>query len=252
MIRILMHGCNGRMGRAIEELLKEEQELAIVAGVDAYPGEEKKYPTYETLTACKEAADIVIDFSTAVAIDDLLSFCVAKKLPLVLCTTGLSEEQLEQVSFVAKQIPVLKSANMSFGINLLMGLLKEAAKVLATRGYDIEVLERHHNQKVDAPSGTAIALADAINEEMEAPYEYIYDRSPVRQKRGANEMGMAVLRGGTIVGEHEVMFAGPDEVITFKHTAYSRTVFAKGAMEAARFLVNQPPGMYHMSDVIGL
>ena len=252
MVRILMHGCSGRMGKAIEELLIEEENLIIVAGVDAYTGGKKKYPTYESLSACEEEADVVIDFSNAGAVDDLLAFCVSKKLPLVLCTTGLSEKQLADVVSVATKIPILKSANMSLGINLLLEMLKDATRILATKGYDIEVLERHHNQKVDAPSGTALALADAINEEMESPYQYVYDRSPVRQKRGNNEMGIVALRGGSIVGEHEVMFAGPDEVITFKHTAYSRTVFAKGAMEAARFLVNQPPGMYSMSDVIGL
>jgi len=252
MIRILMHGCNGRMGQAMDVLVKEEDKLVIVAGVDAYPGEEKKYPTYETISACNETVDVVIDFSIACAVDELLIFCVKNRLPLVLCTTGLSDEQLAKVAKAATQIPLLKSANMSLGINLLMGLLKDAAKVLATKGYDIEILERHHNQKVDAPSGTALALADAINQELDPPYEYVYDRSPVRQKRGQKEIGIVALRGGTIVGEHEVMFAGPDEVLTLKHAAYSRTVFAKGAMEAARFLVNQPPGMYSMSDVIGL
>jgi len=251
MIRILMHGCNGRMGKEMEELVKEEENLIIVAGVDAYQ-EEKKYPSYKALSACTEKADVVIDFSNAEAVDELLTFCVVEKLPLVLCTTGLSEKQLEEVALAATEIPVLMSANMSLGINLLMGLLKDAAEVLSPRGYDIEVVERHHNQKVDAPSGTALALANAINEDMDSPYEYVYDRSPVRRKRGANELGIVALRGGTIVGEHEVMFAGPDEVITFKHAAYSRMVFAKGAMEAARFLVNQSPGMYNMGDVIGL
>lgn len=252
MIRILMHGCNGRMGKAIDELLKEEKELIVVAGVDAYFGEEKKYPIYQSLSACKEKADVVIDFSNAEAVDELVAFCVEEKLPLVLCTTGLSEKQLAEVNLVATKIPVLKSANMSLGINLLLEMLKDATRVLATKGYDIEILERHHNQKVDAPSGTALALADAINEELEVPFDYVYDRSPVRQKRGQEEIGIVALRGGTIVGEHEVMFAGSDEVITFKHAAHSRMVFAKGAMEAARFLVNQSPGMYNMGDVIGL
>jgi len=252
MIRILMHGCNGRMGRVMEELVKEEENLAIVAGVDVYPGEEKKYPVYKIISACKETVDVVIDFSTATAIDELLTFCVQNKLPLVLCTTGLSNELLEKVAEATKQIPLLKSANMSLGINLLMGLLKNAAKVLATAGYDIELVEKHHNQKIDAPSGTALALVDAINDEMGQAYHYVYDRSPVREKRGKMEIGIAAMRGGTIVGEHEVIFAGADEVISFKHTAHSRMVFAKGAMEAARFLVGKAAGIYDMSDVIGL
>ena len=173
-----------------------------------------------------------------------------KSLPVVLCTTGLSDEQLKKVDECSEKIAVLKSANMSMGINLLLKLLKDAAKVLAPAGYDIELVEKHHNQKLDAPSGTALALADSINEAMGNEYEYVYDRSQVRKKRDAKEIGISAVRAGTIVGEHEVIFAGTDEVIEFKHTAYSRSVFAKGAVEAGKFLVGQPAGMYDMGDVI--
>lgn len=194
--------------------------------------------------------DVVIDFSNAGAVDELLDYCVKKSLPVVLCTTGLSDEQLKKVDECSEKIAVLKSANMSMGINLLLKLLKDAAKVLAPAGYDIELVEKHHNQKLDAPSGTALALADSINEAMGNEYEYVYDRSQVRKKRDAKEIGISAVRAGTIVGEHEVIFAGTDEVIEFKHTAYSRSVFAKGAVEAGKFLAGQPAGMYDMGDVI--
>ena len=194
--------------------------------------------------------DVVIDFSNAGAVDELLDYCVKKSLPVVLCTTGLSDEQLKKVDECSEKIAVLKSANMSMGINLLLKLLKAAAKVLAPAGYDIELVEKHHNQKLDAPSGTALALADSINEAMGNEYEYVYDRSQVRKKRDAKEIGISAVRAGTIVGEHEVIFAGTDEVIEFKHTAYSRSVFAKGAVEAGKFLAGQPAGMYDMGDVI--
>ena len=192
----------------------------------------------------------MFDFSNAGAVDELLDYCVKKSLPVVLCTTGLSDEQLKKVDECSEKIAVLKSANMSMGINLLLKLLKDAAKVLAPAGYDIELVEKHHNQKLDAPSGTALALADSINEAMGNEYEYVYDRSQVRKKRDAKEIGISAVRAGTIVGEHEVIFAGTDEVIEFKHTAYSRSVFAKGAVEAGKFLAGQPAGMYDMGDVI--
>ena len=195
---------------------------------------------------------MVVDFSNAGAVDALLDYCVEKKLPVVLCTTGLSEEQLNKVAEASKEIAVLKSANMSLGINLLLKLLQDAAKVLAPAGYDVEVVERHHNQKVDAPSGTALALADSVNEALNKEYHYVYDRSQVRQKREKKEIGISAVRGGTIVGEHEVIFAGTDEVVEFKHTAYSRSVFAKGAVEAGKFLAGKAPGMYDMGDVVGL
>lgn len=250
MIKILMHGCNGKMGRMITEIAKQDQNVEIVAGVDKYTAVANEYPVFETISECDVDADAVIDFSNAGAVDELLDYCVEKKLPVVLCTTGLSEEQLARVKEVSEKIAVLKSANMSMGINLLLKLLKDAAKVLAPAGYDMELVEKHHNQKLDAPSGTALALADSMNEALGNEYEYVYDRSQVRKKRDAKEIGISAVRAGTIVGEHEVIFAGTDEVIEFKHTAYSRSVFAKGAVEAAKFLADQKHGMYDMGDVI--
>ena len=197
------------------------------------------------------AADVIVDFAAAAAVDALLDYSVEKQIPVVLCTTGLSDEQLARVKESSKKVAILKSANMSLGINTLMKLLKDAANVFAPAGYDIEIVEKHHNQKVDAPSGTAIALADSINEARGGEYEYVYDRSQVRKKRDKKELGISAVRGGTIVGEHEVIFAGIDEVIEFKHTAYSKSVFAKGAVEAAKFLAGKPAGMYDMADVIG-
>ena len=252
MIKIMMHGCNGKMGRMITEIVKNDENAVITAGVDTYTETPNDYPVYKCLEDCKEEADVVIDFSNAGAVDSLLDYCVDKKLPVVLCTTGLSEEQLAKAEKAAEKTAVLKSANMSLGINLLLKLLKDAAKVLAPAGYDIELVEKHHNQKLDAPSGTALALADSVNEALGNEYHYVYDRSTVRQKRDAKEIGISALRGGTIVGEHEVIFAGTDEVIEFKHTAYSRSVFGKGAVEAAKFLAGKESGMYDMSDVVGL
>ena len=248
MIKIMMHGCNGKMGRMITEIVKNDENAVITAGVDTYTETPNDYPVEK----CTEDADVVIDFSNAGAVDSLLDYCVDKKLPVVLCTTGLSEEQLAKAEKAAEKTAVLKSANMSLGINLLLKLLKDAAKVLAPAGYDIELVEKHHNQKLDAPSGTALALADSVNEALGNEYHYVYDRSTVRQKRDAKEIGISALRGGTIVGEHEVIFAGTDEVIEFKHTAYSRSVFGKGAVEAAKFLAGKESGMYDMSDVVGL
>lgn len=250
MIKIVLHGCNGRMGRMITELVRNDADTEIVAGVDSYTGVTNDYPVYDSIEKCGVDADVVIDFSNAGAVDALLDYCTEKKLPVVLCTTGLSEIQLAKVQEASGETAILKSANMSLGINLLLKLLKDAAKVLGNAGYDIELVERHHNQKVDAPSGTALALADSVNEALNGEYHYVYDRSQVRRKREEKEIGISAVRGGTIVGEHEVIFAGTDEVIEFKHSAYSRNVFAKGAVEAAKFLAGKEPGMYDMSDVI--
>ena len=192
----------------------------------------------------------MIDFCNAKAVDGLLDYCEKTGSPVVLCTTGISDEQLARVEAVSKNVAVLKSANMSLGINTLMDLLKKATDVFADAGFDIEIVEKHHNQKLDAPSGTALALADAMNEELDNSYVYKYDRSQERKKREKKEIGISAVRGGTMVGEHEVIFAGTDEVITFKHTAYSKSVFAKGAVEAAKFLAGKLAGYYDMKDVI--
>ena len=246
MVRAIMHGCNGHMGQVITGLIKADEGIELVAGIDKYTGIANDYPVFESLEKCDVEADVIIDFSNAAAADALLTYCEEKKMPVVLCTTGLSEEQLAKIPETA----VLKSANMSLGINLLMKLLKEATKVLAPAGYDMEIVEKHHNQKLDAPSGTAIALADSMNEAMDEAYHYVYDRSQERKKRDTKEIGISAVRGGTIVGEHEVLFAGTDEVIEFKHTAYSKTIFGKGAVEADKFLASKPAGLYDMSDVI--
>ena len=250
-VRVIMHGCNGKMGQVITGLIKEDDGICIVAGVDAYTGIPNDYPVFETIKACDVEADVLIDFSNAKAVDGVLDYCAEKQLPVVLCTTGLTSEQLNKVEETAKKTAVLKSANMSLGINLLMKLLKDAASVLATAGYDIEIVERHHNQKVDAPSGTALALADSINEALGNSYRYKYDRTQERKKREKNEIGIQAVRGGSIVGEHEVIFAGLDEVIEIRHTAYSKGIFGKGAVEAAKFLAGKPAGRYDMKDVIG-
>lgn len=250
MVKAIMHGCNGHMGQVITGLIKEDEGIELVAGIDKYTGIANDYPVFESLEKCDVEADVIIDFSNAAAADELLAYCEEKQIPVVLCTTGLSEEQLAKIPEAAKKTAILKSANMSLGINLLMKLLKEATKVLAPAGYDMEIVEKHHNQKLDAPSGTAIALADSMNEAMDEAYHYVYDRSQERKKRDAKEIGISAVRGGTIVGEHEVLFAGTDEVIEFKHTAYSKTIFGKGAVEAAKFLAGRPAGLYDMSDVI--
>ena len=193
---------------------------------------------------------MIVDFASAKAVDHLLDYCGAHKMPLVLCTTGLSPEQIEKVKETSKKTAVLRSANMSLGINTLMKLVQDAAKVLANAGFDIEIVEKHHNKKLDAPSGTALALADSINEAMDERYHYKYDRSTERVRRDENEIGISAVRGGTIVGDHDVIFAGTDEVITFSHTAYSKAIFGKGALQAALFLAGKEPGMYDMQDVI--
>ena len=250
MTRAIMHGCNGKMGQVITGLCKEDPDIEIVAGIDVTDKGNTSYPVFTDIHECKTEADVLIDFSSAKAADALLDYCVERSLPVVLCTTGLSEEQLAKVEETAKKIPVLKSANMSLGINTLMKLIQDAAKVLATAGFDMEIVEKHHRLKLDAPSGTALALADSLNEAMDNQYHYVYDRSQRRQQRDDKEIGISAVRGGTIVGEHEVIFAGTDEVIEFKHTAYSKAIFGKGAIEAAKYIAGKPAGRYDMADVI--
>ena len=252
MTRAIMNGCNGKMGQCITGICAQDEDIEIVAGIDTYDGIKNDYPVFASLKECTVDADVIIDFSNAKAVDALLAYGVEKQIPIVLCTTGLSEQQLADVEKAYEKVAILKSANMSLGINTLMELLKKAAQVFAPAGFDMEIVEKHHRLKVDAPSGTALALADSINEAMDNQYHYVYDRSQVRQKRDQKEIGISAVRGGTIVGDHEVIFAGQDEVIEFKHTAYSKAVFGKGAVEAAKFLAWKPAGRYDMSDVIQL
>ena len=245
-----MHGCNGHMGQVITNLLKKDTQAQIVAGIDPFDEGKNDYPVFPSRDKCDVDGDVIIDFASAKAIDGLVDYCVAKNIPAVICTTGLSEEQIEKINKASDKTAFLRSVNMSLGINTLFKLLQDAAKVFAPAGFDIELVEKHHNQKLDAPSGTALALADSIKEVVGEDYYYKYDRTKERAKRDAREIGISAVRGGTIVGEHEVIFAGEDEVIEFKHTAYSKAVFAKGAIEASKFLADKRTGMYDMTDVI--
>ncbi len=251
MVKMIMYGCNGAMGQVITRMVWETEGIEIVAGVDKNTEQKNEYPVFASLDDCDVAADVIVDFTAAPAVDALLDYCGTHQMPVVLCSTGLSETQLEKVRTTAGKTAVLRSANMSLGVNLLLKMVKEAAQTLAAAGFDMEIVEKHHNKKLDAPSGTAVALADSLNEAMDGQYHYRYDRSPLHQKRDSKEIGISSVRGGTIVGEHDVIFAGEDEVVTFSHTAYSKAIFAKGAIQAALFLAGKPAGMYGMSDVIG-
>lgn len=250
MINILMNGCNGKMGQVITELAMQDENVCISAGVDVYDGIRNSYPVFKSLDEVNVGFDVIIDFSTAAVVGDLIDYCEKNKKPVVICTTGLSDEILDRIDELSKTCAVLRSANMSIGVNVLMKLLKQAVVRLAPEGFDIEIVEKHHNQKLDAPSGTALALADSMNEEMNGAYEYVYDRSQVRKKRDKKEMGISAVRGGNIVGDHDIIFAGTDEVITISHTAYSKKIFAKGAIAGAKYICGKAPGMYDMSDVM--
>ncbi len=249
MVRIVLCGCSGRMGHVVRSIVDENEDMQIVAGVDIVQGD-ADFPVFSDASECNIPADVIIDFSSPKALNGVLKLAEEKQLAAVLCATGYTPEQLEQINAAAGRIAILRSANMSLGINTMAKLIAEAAKILGNNGYDIEIVERHHNQKLDAPSGTALLLADAMKPVLEGQYEYVYDRSGRRMKRPKTEIGISAVRGGTIVGEHEVIFAGLDEVIEIKHTAYSKAVFAKGAVNAARFLAGKPAGMYTMSNVV--
>ena len=250
MIKIILNGCNGKMGQVISGIVSEDENLEIAAGIDINTYIENPYPVYTDPNDCSEDADVIIDFSHPSALSGLTDFAKKRKMPIVIATTGLSEEQKKDIKELSEEIPVFFSANMSLGINLLIELSKKAAQILSDR-FDIEIIERHHNQKIDAPSGTALAIADAISEVLSSPAEYVYDRHGVRRKRRKNEIGLHAVRGGTIVGEHEVLFAGKDEVIELKHQAASKEVFAVGAVKAAEFMCGKPAGYYSMSDIVG-
>ena len=251
MTKIILHGCNGRMGQAITKLACEDDSVEIVAGIDVIEHIDNSYPVYKDIGECRERADVIVDFASAKAIDKLLDYVSETHIPVVVCTTGLSDEQKLRLEEISKETSVLVSANMSLGINVLFKVLNSISARLSDAGYDIEIVEKHHNQKLDAPSGTALALADVINKSMDDKFTYTYDRSMKRQKRENNEIGISAIRGGSIVGDHEVIFAGQDEEIIIKHTAHSRNVFAKGAIEAGKFLATTDKGMYSMQDVVG-
>lgn len=251
MVKIMMHGCNGVMGQVISKIIEETEGAVMACGVDRVDDGHNDYPVFTDINACDVEVDAIIDFSAAPAVDGLLDFAVERQIPVVLCTTGLSDEQLEKVHEASKKTAVLRSANMSLGVNTLFKVLKSMTKLLADAGFDIDIVEKHHRRKLDAPSGTAIALAEAVNEPLNNEYEFVYDRSQRREQRPKKEIGISAVRGGTIVGEHEIIFAGQDEVIELKHTAYSRAIFGKGAVSAALYLTGKEAGMYDMSDVIG-
>lgn len=249
MTKIIMNGCNGKMGQVITRLVSEDADCKIVAGVDINTEKKNDYPVYSNPFDFDGEADVVIDFSHPSCLDNILKFCKEKNMPVILATTGFSAEQKAQMLEASKEIPIFFSANMSLGINLLIALAKKAVKLLEGN-FDIEIVERHHNQKIDAPSGTALAIADAIDETLSYDAEYTYDRHAVRRKRKKTEIGLHAVRGGTIVGDHDIIFAGNDEVIELKHSAHSKEVFAVGAVKAAKFMVGKPSGMYDMNDLI--
>ncbi|MBE7010861.1 MAG: 4-hydroxy-tetrahydrodipicolinate reductase [Ruminococcaceae bacterium] len=249
MINILLSGANGRMGKAITRLVKESDAAQVVCGVDLNTESTEGFPVYDSFAAVQETPDVIIDFSNPANFENLMAYAKEKKLPLVVATTGLSKEQTEAMKAAAEEIPVFFSANYSLGVNLICELAKKAARFLGD-GFDIEIIERHHNQKLDAPSGTALAIADSINEALETPAHYVYDRHSVRKKREKSEIGIHAVRGGTIVGDHTVIFAGNNEVIELKHSAASREIFATGAVKAGIFMAGKAPGYYNMSDLI--
>ncbi len=248
-VKILISGANGKMGHAVASAVASREDCVVCAGVDLYTKQYAEFPIFEKLSDVTEKPDVVIDFSNPAILDDLLDYCLVNGVPCVLATTGYSEEQIAKIKKASASIPVFFSFNMSLGINLLVQLAKKAVSILGGQ-FDIEIVEKHHNQKIDAPSGTALMLADAINEELDNQYHYVYDRHSKRQKREAKEIGMHAIRGGTIVGEHDVIFAGHDEVITLSHAAASKEVFAVGAVNAAVFLAKQNAGMYDMSQML--
>ena len=250
MKSFIINGVNGHMGAVLEEMIKNDKDCETVCGIDPFGDKPHDFPVFRSIDECTEKADCVIDFSTAAGVPALLSGCVAKGLPVVLCTTGLSDEALTGVKKASESIPILRSGNMSLGINTIADLLRKAAKVFCPAGFEVEIVEKHHNRKLDAPSGTAFLLADAVKEGSGEDFEYIYGRSDRREKRGEKELGISSVRGGNVVGIHDVMFLGEDEIITISHQATSRNVFAHGAVEAAKFLSGQKPGLYDMADVI--
>lgn len=249
MVNIALTGCCGKMGHAIVKAVGERNDCKIVCGIDVFNDNSYDFNVYKGFEEIAENVDVVIDFSNPAALNGLLSFIKANKKPAVICTTGFSKEQVQQIKEASKETAIFYSGNMSLGINLLIEISKQAARVLGD-SFDIEIVEKHHNQKIDAPSGTALMIADEISTELNQEPQYVYDRHSYRKKRSKNEIGIHSVRGGTIVGEHEVIFAGHDEVVTISHSAQSKEVFAIGSINAAVFLADQKPGMYDMSALL--
>lgn len=251
MIKVLLSGANGKMGQMVAECISGRENMTVVAGIDKMPDtRQNPFPVYSDFSAVAEVADVVIDFSRPDALKELLEYAQEKKIAAVLCTTGYSANDKMMIVKYSGHIPLFFSANMSLGVNLLIELCKAASEFLGD-GFDIEIIEKHHNQKVDAPSGTALAIADSINEVFSGNKEYVYGRTPKeREKREKKEIGIHAVRGGTVVGDHDVLFLGNDEIIEIHHRALSRQVFAEGAVRAANFLADRPSGLYSMKDII--
>ena len=246
MLKVIINGCSGKMGRVLSKCVIDDSDLELVCGISPDNAEDLNFKTYSNFDNIIEKADVVIDFSHHSALDSVLDYCLKTKTPLVIATTGYNNEELEKIYDASKTIPLLHSYNMSLGINLLLRLVKEASKILNT--FDIEIIEKHHNKKVDAPSGTAVMIANTIKNVL-PNIENNYGRYGRNAKRKENEIGIHAVRGGTIVGEHDVIFAGHDEVVEIKHTAHSKDIFAKGSIVAAKFIVNQNPGYYNMDNI---
>ncbi len=249
MKQIILSGCNGKMGHVISDIVMGRDDCTIVAGFDLNTQLQYDYPVYAKPSEYTGSGDVIIDFSHPSLLTALLDYAEEKKIPIVLATTGYSKAQLEEIHAAAQRLPVFFSANMSLGINLMVELAKKAASVLGG-SFDIEIIEKHHNQKIDAPSGTALMIADAVSGVLSEKPQYVYDRHSQRKKRDKNEIGIHAIRGGTIVGEHDIMFAGRDEILTISHTAMSKEVFASGAVNAAVFMCGKAPGLYNMKDMV--
>lgn len=249
LTRIFLSGCQGRMGRVITDIVSKAADLEIVAGSDLTASDNGPFPVYSNPSQCEVDFDVLIDFSNPAALPGIFQLIRQKHCPAVICTTGLDEKLEQELQQLSTQAAIFKSANMSLGINLMINLARQAARLLYP-SFDIEIVEAHHNQKVDAPSGTALMIANEVNEELDNQMNLVYDRSAVRQKRDSREIGVHAIRGGSIVGEHTVIYAGQDEVFSMHHSATSRDVFARGAVAAARYLVGKPAGHYDMSDLI--
>ncbi len=251
MINIILSGCNGKMGQVITRLANEDSDINIVCGCDINTESTQGYPVYDDINKFEGKADVIIDFSHPNSFNNIVTYCKKTKTPVLMATTGLSPEQISALDELSQNVAVFRSANMSIGINLLINLVKQTAVLLEDK-FDIEIIEKHHNLKIDAPSGTALMIADEISESLCTKPEYVYDRHSQRKKRDKKEIGLHAVRGGTIVGEHEVLFAGNNEMIEIKHTATSKEVFAEGSLRGAKFLAGRCPGMYSMKDLIEL
>lgn len=248
-IKVLVSGCNGVMGKHVVEVVNAHEDMIIVGGIDVNTDTDYKFPVFESFEACPLEIDVIIDFSHFSVIDSLLDYSKATKTPAVICTTGLDSTLVERISNLSKTVPLFRSGNMSLGVNLLIDLVKKAVNVLGTT-FDIEIIEKHHNRKVDSPSGTALMIADGINSELNNEMSYKHGREGNQSKREPNEIGIHAVRGGTIVGDHSVIFAGLDEIIEVNHTALSRKVFANGAVQAALFIAKKESGLYEMNDIL--